>query len=188
MFVSWPQSCGEMSAGAIWLSWCFCQCVRVRLRACFLDSSGGELVLGFASFSIHYPPCPGFNEWCFLTNFQSQGLVTTTQFFLNLFTYSVICFLLLHLFFGSTQHQEDRKSTSSVLIAAEVGSLCLLATAVPAWQYVCSLRSSVFCCGDSTLKPSSRGGRRLIRNISESYPHGLCWEFVSHCDNKGAIC
>lgn len=47
-----------------------------------------------------------------LTACQSQGLVTTTRFFLKLFTYSVICLFVclcpLNLFVGSSQHQEDR--------------------------------------------------------------------------------
>lgn len=68
-----------------------------------------EPVLDFASFSLHTTLLALRLKVVVLDYIASQGLVITTQFFLKLLTYSVICvFSPLSLFIGSSQHQEDR--------------------------------------------------------------------------------
>lgn len=137
----WGNSCRVFGFPGVFVS-----AYVVTLEA-HLSPHKAELVLGFASFSIHYPPCPGGLKWWFWLHCQSQGLVTTTQFFLKLFTYSVICFwfFLSICSLAPVSLKKTGTNNSSVLIAAEVGTLCLLATLVLGLtNAICSLRSSVF--------------------------------------------
>lgn len=136
-------------------------------------------MLDFASFSLPAALLPWGQKWWLLAALSEPGpghrhtiLFTTLHLFVLQFGVIEplsVCSLV------PVSIKKAGTNNSRVLIAAKVGLLCLLATKVPAWQTVRSLRSSVFLLfwrfySEDSLEEKG-GSSKSIPNLKV---YGLC--------------